>query len=404
VILLALLLQAEAQVETALAEENREKRRALVEPLRKIDVAAVEKAVRSPTFGPPKVELGKIVERPGYAIHVPAGYDPATAWPLLVTLHGFSPSGDPRAGPNWIQAWLRCAGARERMILVAPTTTRHTWGSRLGHAIVLDALAEVMRELHVDPDRVTLDGMSMGAGGAFRLVEHHPDRWAAIAPRCNVPDVRQKQDKSFVAMLPENYRNVPVWWAVGAKDEKIPLAAAHAARDAFAALKYDVVYREHPEGGHDWSIEKDDEVLAWLEKQRRTPYPEEVVFKTYEEVFARSHWIEVTKRTSAPPIVTVHLDMFGKESERRTELRPPVLVRAKRTGNAIDVTCEEVRELRVWLDDAMVDLEKPVSITVNGKKLHDAVVRRSVETLIEEARRRRDRAMTFSAFVDLRVR
>jgi hypothetical protein len=122
--------------------------------------------------------------------------------------------------------------------------------------------------------------------------------------------------------------------------------APHAARDAFAALKYDVLYREHAEGGHDWAIEGDEDVLAWLEKRRRTPYPEGVVFKT----------------------------------------------------------CEEARELRVWLDDAMVDLEKPVTVTVNGKKLHDAVVRRSVETLVEEARRRRDRSMTFSAYVDVRPR
>jgi poly(3-hydroxybutyrate) depolymerase len=123
---LLLLLQVDLLVERALAEDDRERRRAGVEQLRKLDFAAVEKAVRSPSFGPPKLEPGRIVERPGYALHVPAAYDPETAWPLLVTLHGFNPSGDAPAVPNWIQAWLRCAGARERLILVAPTTTRHT--------------------------------------------------------------------------------------------------------------------------------------------------------------------------------------------------------------------------------------------------------------------------------------
>jgi poly(3-hydroxybutyrate) depolymerase len=123
---LLLLLQVDLLVERAPAEDDRERRRAGVEQLRKLDFAAVEKAVRSPSFGPPKLEPGRIVERPGYAIHVPLAYDPATTWPLLVTLHGFNPSGDARAGPDWIQAWLRCAGARERLILVAPTTTRHT--------------------------------------------------------------------------------------------------------------------------------------------------------------------------------------------------------------------------------------------------------------------------------------
>jgi hypothetical protein len=100
----------------------------------------------------------------------------------------------------------------------------------------------------------------------------------------------------------------------------------------------------------------------------------------------------------------VHLDMKGQESERRTELRPPAVVRARRKGNAIDIACEEVRELRVWLDDAMVDLDKPVAITVNGRKMHDMTVKRSIDVLIDDVRHRRDRAMTFSAFVDLKLK
>jgi dienelactone hydrolase len=391
-ILLLLALQAEP-VEKALLEEDGTKRAAL---LRGLDVAAVEKALRSPVYGPPR---GGPTD---FALHVPAGYDPSKPWPLLVTLHGHNPEGRASAGADWIRTWLRSAAAD--YLIVAPTTTRHTWGSRPGHEIVLAAVGETLRRYHVDPDRVYLDGMSMGGGGAFRLAEHHPDRWAAIAPRCNVPDVRMKQDRTYVAMVPENLRNVPVYWVVGAKDPLIPLAAAHAARDAYAALKYDVVYREHSEGGHDWSIEKDADVLAWFATKRRTPYPEEVVWKSYEQSFTRSHWIEVLKRKDAPPLVTVHLDMKNQESERRTEYRPPVLVRAKRSGQTIEVVCEEVRELRVWLSDAMMDLDRPVVVTLNGRKVHDAVVKRSVETLVDEARRRGDRSMIFSACVDLKPR
>jgi hypothetical protein len=96
--------------------------------------------------------------------------------------------------------------------------------------------------------------------------------------------------------------------------------------------------------------------------------------------------------------------MKGAESERRTELRPPALVKAKRKGNAIEIATEEVLSLRVYLDDAMVDLDKPVTITVNGRKLHDGVVKRSMDVLIEEAHKRHDLGMTFTAIVDLKVK
>lgn len=408
-LVLALALQGDPAdlAARAVREDDKDKRAALVAPLRKLDLRAVEKALRSPPHGPSPVEPGKIVERSArsdldgeeftYALQVPASYDPARSWPLLVTLHGTGGNG-----PDWIRTWARTAGATH--VLVAPTTPKHTWAARQAHSYVLTALREALDLLNIDADRVYLDGMSMGAGGAFRLAEHFPDRWAAIAPRCNVPDLRQKKDRTYVTMLAENYRMVPVYWVLGAKDEKIPIEMGRAAKIDLEAARGELVYREFPDGGHDWSLEKDEVVLDWLDQHRRVPYPEEIVWKSYEKIFARAFWIEVTKRTEPPPLTIVHLDQKGGESERRTELRPPTLVKAKRKGNAIEISTEEVRELRVYLDDAMADLDKPVTITVNGRKVHDATVKRSIETLIEEAHHRRDPLMLFSASVDVKVK
>jgi len=407
---IALLLALAAQgdlAQRAIHEADKDKRSALVAQLRKFDVAAVEQALRSPARGPSPIEAGKVVERRGksdldgeefsYAVHLPPGYDPSKRWPLLITLHGAGGNGT-----DWIRTWVRTAGTT--LILLAPTSPRHTWAARQAHEYVLTALREISEALNVDPDRVYLDGMSMGAGGAFRLAEHYPDRWAAIGPRCNVPDIRQKRDKSYVTMLAENYRMVPTYWVVGAKDAKIPIEMARAAKADLEAAKGDLVYKEIADGGHDWSLEKDEVVLDWYGKHVRAAYPEEIVWKSYEKIFARAWWVEVLKRTEPPPLLIVHLDQKGAESERRTELRPPAIVKATRKGNAIRITTEEVRELRLHLDDAMVDLDKPVTITVNGRKLHDGIVKRSMDTLIEDARTRRDCGMTFSAAVDLKLK
>jgi len=406
ILLLAALAQADLATQ-ALREDDKDKRQSIVVQLRRMEFAAVEKAVRESPRGPAKVELGKVVERQSksdldgepftYAVHVPAAYDPAKSWPLLVTLHGTGGNGG-----AWIQTWLHTV--RDKYVVIAPTTPRHTWGARQGHYYALTAVREILDELRIDGDRIYLDGMSMGGGGAFRLAEHFPDRWAAIAPRCNVPDIRQKKDKTFITMLAENFHGVPVYWVVGAKDEKVSIELARAGRTDLEAAKGELVYREFPEGGHDWSLEKDETVLDWYDQHARNPYPEEVVWKSYEKIFARAWWVEVLKRTDPPPLVIVHMDQKNGESERRTELRPPAIVKAKRKGNAIEITTEEVLQLRVWLDDTMVDLDKPVTITVNGRKMHDGIVKRSVDTLIYEARRRHDTSMTFSASVDLKIR
>jgi dienelactone hydrolase len=402
---LLLLVQVDDLVVRAVSEENPGKRSALVAELRKRDPREVEKSVRALRGGPLDLEVGKPLEltlRAGgedftVGVHVPAAYDASTSWPLLLTLHGANRSADPKAGPAWLRTWLRCAEMKDRFILVSPTTTKLTWGNLGAHERIFAAMSAVLGRCNVDPDRVYCDGMSMGAGGAFNLAERYPDRWAAIAPRCGAPALRARADKSLWAILAENFRNVPQYVVFGAKDAVVPVAYARAGKDAVEALKYPIVYREHPEGGHEWGIEKDADVVAWLEKQKRPAYPEEVVWKTHEKPFARAYWVEVVRRSEKGPLVTVHMDIQGKEAERRTEYWPASLVRAKRSGNSIELVTEEVKELKLRLSDAMVDLDKPVVVTWNGRKVHDKTVKRSVDVLIEDYVRRRDPGMTFTA-------
>jgi dienelactone hydrolase len=406
-VLAALLVQdLQDAVERALAEDDRTRRLALLAPLRKAPWDDLVRAVRNPRRGPSPLEPGKVHERViqdfPVALHVPPGYAPDRTWPLLVTLHGANLDGDAAAGSRWIQAWLRCPEARDGAVILAPTTVRHTWSARPAHAAVLAAVREAQRLFRIDPDRIYLDGMSMGAGGAFRLAEHHPDRWAAIGPRCNVPDVRKKRDGSLIAMLPENLLNLPVYWVVGAKDERIPVEFARAARNAYAAAGVDVTYREIPEGGHDWGLGDDAAIFAWYLGHPRRPAPEQIAFKSLEKSFQRCAWIEILSRSENGPVVMVHQDMKGGESERRTEYRPPATVRGVRKGLEYRIETEEVRELGLWIDAAVLDPAKPVVVFWNGRKVHDAPLKRSVEVLIEQAWRRDDRGSLYGATIELK--
>lgn len=381
-----------------------------VDALRKLPFEEAEKALRA-WAGELKAEKGKAVERTSrtpegetftYGLWIPEGYDPSKAWPLLLTLHGTNRNDDPAAGPRWMSVWLRCAALKEKFVVVAPTTVRWTWGNLKGRARIDQALEEVRRECRIDPDRVYADGMSMGAGGAWGLGENQPDRWAAIAPRCGAPHLRREKDDSLLVMLAENFRNLPVYHVAGVQDKLVPVAYARAGRDALKAFGYEQVYKEYPEGGHDWSLEKDEDVVAWLEAKTRSAYPEEVVFKTYEKAFTRAYWVEVVKRTEVRARPAVHMDLHGKEAERRNEYFPAARVRAKRTGNTIAVTGEELKEVRLWLSAAMVDFEKPVVVTLNGRKVHDKVVKRSVDVLLDDYKLRRDPGMTFGASILIR--
>ena len=118
-LLLALLCGQELQdlVERALAEENRDARRAAVGALRAFPFRDLEQAVRKAKRGSAPFEAGKVVERDRgdelrYALHVPAAYDPA----------------------------------------------------RPAHFAVLNALRDLQRDLNIDPDRTRSTGGSCTTG------------------------------------------------------------------------------------------------------------------------------------------------------------------------------------------------------------------------------------------------
>src|SRR5206468_11878401 len=90
----------------------------------------------------------------------------------------------------------------------------------LGGDDVMRVLADVRRAYDVDPERISLTGLSMGGGGTWQIGLRHPELFAAIAPVCGVTDVRK--------WIPPNERAL---YDLEALEAQAPLAlAANAAR------------------------------------------------------------------------------------------------------------------------------------------------------------------------------
>ncbi len=78
-------------------------------------------------------------------------------------------------------------------------------------------------------------------------------------------------------------------------------------------------------------------------------------------------------------------------------------MRARREGNRIDVDTRGVQAYTVLLADSMVDLSKEVEIRTNGNLSFRGTVANDARAILEEARRLRDRTMTFNARVAVEV-
>jgi poly(3-hydroxybutyrate) depolymerase len=138
-----------------------------------------------------------------YALYVPKDYDAARPWPLVVALHGAGSSHrhmlrrvfglDNRPGESDEEASRNELPLPEvPALVVAPYGRGELMGyDGLGGQDVLRVLADVRRAYNVDPDRVTLTGLSMGGGGTWALGLQHPELFAGLAPICGVTDSRR---------------------------------------------------------------------------------------------------------------------------------------------------------------------------------------------------------------------
>ena len=72
-------------------------------------------------------------------------------------------------------------------------------------------------------------------------------------------------------------------------------------------------------------------------------------------------------------------------------------------AQSIAITAENTKRLVVRLSDKLVDLDKPVAISVNGKELFAEKVNRSAREIVKSLDQRADPASVATASVTLKL-
>ena len=401
--------EVENRVNQYFASESAVERASLVRSLRKEEFAEVEAAVRAGATAKPQKETDAVIQRTltteygrrefETLVYIPGNYTPQKRYKLLVALHGTGGHGS-----GYIQAWLPWLRKRHDIILAAPTITGEPWGgSRTAHSHVHTLIKQLSQEFAIDADRVYLDGMSMGGHAAFRIGCFRADRFAGLICRAHGP-IFLPDAKGGGPRFLENLNNTPLYWIVGQTDPGIPIERMRRGQARLQELKYDVTYLEKP-GGHEAYLDENDNILKWIEDNKRELYPKQIVFHTNRPDYQRMGWVEIAKFAGRPPATVRTLDFEGKTAGTRKEYLQNAVVNATcdRATNSIVASTKGVRQLGIYLSDEMLDLDAPVKIRVNGRLLWQKPLRRSLEILLEDSRLRGDRSMVYSARVVLNV-
>lgn len=329
--------------------------------------------------------------RHSYGLAVPTEYQPTVPYGLLLCLHGAGFTGE-----AYLERWQARLG--DRYILACPTYSMGAWWTRSAEAIVLATMRDVMGRYHVDPDRVFLTGMSNGGIGTWIIGMHHADLFAGLAPMASgIDDVLYP----FLA----NLKQTPVYVIHGSKDQVMPVRLSREVTEELKKLGYAFVYREHDRehpmaGGHFFPREELPDLVAWLDRQRRVPYPESLVVVRDATHLAPFAWV----RIDATDRIAAFAENLVEGSDDFIQRKVYAKVLAANGGvNRIDVAAAHVQRYTLFLSDEMIDPSKPVSITTNGTPSFDGVLTPSLDTLLRQARLRQDTRRLFPYHVTITV-
>src|SRR5918996_723280 len=175
-----------------------------------------------------------------YLIFLPTGYGSRSErWPLILFLHGGGERGHDIErvkvhGPPKIVAQR----PDFPFIVVAPQIdTNMIWSTAQPAAL----LEEVGERYRVDPDRLYLTGLSMGAYGAWHLAMEFPHRFAALVA------ISGGATPSGMCAL----RHLPIWVFHGAKDDVIKLDRSEELVTRLQRCGGNVKFTVYDDAGHD---------------------------------------------------------------------------------------------------------------------------------------------------------
>ena len=307
------------------------------------------------------------------------GKKPANGRSLYISMHGGG--GTPKRVND--QQWenqKRLYTLTEGVYLVprAPTNTWNLWHQ--GHIdSMFDRLIENLIVFEdVDPNRVYIMGYSAGGDGVYQLAPRMADRLAGAAMMAGHPNETS----------PLGLRNIAFTMHVGGNDGSYNRnGVARSWKKKLAELqKKDpngyVHWAKIYEGKGHWLDREDAAAIPWLHKHDRKTFPKRIVWKQDDVTHARFYWLAVDE----------------KNKVARSEII------AKQTGQAFEITAPNtIQRVTLRLNDEMVDLEKPITISAAGHQRFRGKTARTIKTIAATLAERGDPQAVYSAQVTVEL-
>ncbi|MCB9834206.1 MAG: dienelactone hydrolase family protein [Planctomycetes bacterium] len=276
---------------------------------------------------------------------------------LFISMHGGGSAPKSVNDQQW-RNQIKLYEPKEGLYLAprAPTDTWDMWHQAHIDAFFLRLIEDAVLFAGVDVDRVYLMGYSAGGDGVFQLAPRMADRFAAAAMMAGHPNETR----------PLGLRNLPFTLHMGANDAAFKRNEVAATwKEELAKLRaadaggYDHEVVIHAGKGH-WMDREDRVALPWMAKFKRRRRPDRVVWLQDDVLHDRFYWLGMPgSARQAGNLAAVRI------SGQR------IIVEEKTTAPS----------LTIYLDDSLVDLDRPVTLVRPGHPDREQLLPRSLATI-----------------------
>ena len=237
------------------------------------------------------------------------------------------------------------------------TEPEGTWMAADGLFTFSMSLNVLLEQLRFDRARVVLDGWGDAGLDATQLATNLPSWFAGL--------INRSGETGDEHVIYDNLRGVPELYLNGAGDKRtVDL-------EALKGRKADVTVVEEAGSALAPSEETRKSVATWVGERKRDLAPALVDHRIGNVDFQFVDWILAS-------------DPRLRANARPTDADfPHVKAQIDRDTNTVKIETVNVLELKVFLSDALVDLDKPVVIEVNGKKISEKTYRRELRSMLE---------------------
>jgi len=311
---------------------------------------------------------GQQIEFSEMLIQLPEKYDGQNAYPLLFRFHDNGEDFE-----DYAATWDNTSIVGQKYITVTPTlsfTEQKNWNCVGFKDFFLKAHNYMLTNFNIDPDKVYFSGSHSGGAAAFVLAQHFPDLCAGIFIKGQLSWLQNDHQNKCLSLI----KKIAGFYVVGLNDSKDNIEQFKIAQTFF---------KLHQNNNVKFYFSRNRETdqlkaYTFLLKHKRNPFPHQ--FSSY--FFSNPHNDE-NRHDTHYWIKALRFDHKGSVCQISVK------------NNHIYINSKEVKELELYLNDDIVNLNHTVTVSLNGNLIYHEKVKRSPLFLLNHYESHKDHKRLF---------